>query len=39
LKGHRLTPIDDGTYLVIEVDGAITACGGWGKRKTLYGDD
>ena len=31
--------IDDGTYLVVEADGAITACGGWSKRKTLYGGD
>ena len=35
--------ITDGTYFVAEIaepDGAqIVACGGWGKRKTLYGGD
>jgi len=35
--------IDDGTYFVIEtVHGGETVmigCGGWGKRKTLYGGD
>lgn len=35
--------IADGTYFVIEtlVEGAVVtvACGGWGKRKTLYGGD
>jgi GNAT superfamily N-acetyltransferase len=35
--------ISDGTYFVIEtdVDGetAMVACGGWGKRRTLYGGD
>jgi GNAT superfamily N-acetyltransferase len=36
--------IADGTYLVAEVSGsqnatAIVACGGWSKRKTLYGGD
>jgi len=35
------TLIDDQTYFVIEtnVDGAMVmvACGGWGKRRTLYG--
>ena len=35
--------IHDGTYFVIEtdVDGAtvMAACGGWGKRRTLYGGD
>ncbi|KCZ60609.1 GNAT family N-acetyltransferase [Hyphomonas chukchiensis] len=35
--------INDGTYFVIEtdVDGAtvMAACGGWGKRRTLYGGD
>ncbi|MFJ6673893.1 GNAT family N-acetyltransferase [Actinosynnema sp. NPDC091369] len=28
--------IDDGTYFVHEVDGAIVACGGWSKRDKLY---
>jgi GNAT superfamily N-acetyltransferase len=31
--------IADGTYLVVEVEGQIAACGGWSKRKTLYGGD
>lgn len=31
--------IADGTYFVVEVDGHIAACGGWSKRKTLYGGD
>ena len=31
--------IADGTYFVAEVDGRIVACGGWSKRKTLFGAD
>jgi len=32
--------IADGTYFVVEADeGGIVACGGWSKRKTLYGGD
>lgn len=31
--------IRDGTYLVVEYEGAIVACGGWSKRKALYGGD
>jgi len=31
--------IRDGTYFVVEHEGAIIACGGWSKRKSLYGGD
>jgi GNAT superfamily N-acetyltransferase len=31
--------IDDGTYFVIEQDGALAGCGGWSRRATLYGSD
>jgi GNAT superfamily N-acetyltransferase len=34
--------IADGTYFVVQANsagGAIVACGGWSKRKTLYGGD
>jgi GNAT superfamily N-acetyltransferase len=29
--------IDDGTYFVVEADGALAGCGGWSRRATLYG--
>ncbi len=31
--------VEDGTYLVAEANGRILGCGGWSKRKTLYGGD
>lgn len=31
--------VADGTYYVIVTDGAIVACGGWGKRSTSFGGD
>ena len=31
--------IRDGTYFVVELEGAIVACGGWSFRKTLFGSD
>jgi GNAT superfamily N-acetyltransferase len=31
--------IRDGTYFVAERGGAITGCGGWSRRRSLYGGD
>jgi GNAT superfamily N-acetyltransferase len=31
--------IRDGTYFVAERDGAIVGCGGWSRRRSLYGGD
>ena len=31
--------IADGTYFVVEEDGVIAGCGGWSRRRTLYGGD
>lgn len=31
--------IRDGTYFVVEADGVVVACGGWSRRKTLFGAD
>ncbi len=29
--------IADGTYFVVEAEGALAGCGGWSRRATLYG--
>jgi GNAT superfamily N-acetyltransferase len=31
--------IRDGTYFVVEEDGAVVGCGGWSYRRTLFGGD
>src|SRR5688500_14931887 len=31
--------IRDGTYFVAEREGAIVGCGGWSRRRSLYGGD
>jgi GNAT superfamily N-acetyltransferase len=31
--------VADGTYFVADIEGTIVACGGWSKRKTLFGAD
>lgn len=35
--GVDLQLIHDGTYFVAEVGGVIVGCGGWSKRRSLYG--
>lgn len=29
--------VDDGTYFLVYIDNALAGCGGWSRRKTLYG--
>jgi N-acetylglutamate synthase-like GNAT family acetyltransferase len=31
--------IRDGTFFVVEMEGQLAACGGWSRRKTLFGGD
>ena len=31
--------IDDRTYFLASIDGALAGCGGWSRRNTLYGGD
>ena len=31
--------VNDGTYYVATLDGALAGCGGWSRRNTLYGGD
>lgn len=31
--------IRDGTYFIVELDGTIVGCGGWSRRRSLYGGD
>ncbi len=31
--------IADGTYFVVEMDGAVVGCGGWSRRRAVFGGD
>jgi len=37
IMGLDTTLIADGTYFLVERDGALAGCGGWSRRATLYG--
>lgn len=37
--GVDTTLVSDGTYFVVERDGDLAGCGGWSRRRTLYGGD
>jgi GNAT superfamily N-acetyltransferase len=39
LFGVDTNLILDGTYFVVDNDGELIGCGGWSKRKTLFGGD
>lgn len=31
--------VDDGSYFIVESEGALAGCGGWSRRATLFGGD
>lgn len=37
--GVDTTLIDDGTYFVVESEQGLIGCGGWSRRRTLFGGD
>jgi GNAT superfamily N-acetyltransferase len=37
--GIDTTLVDDGTYFVVENAGELIGCGGWSRRRTLFGGD
>jgi GNAT superfamily N-acetyltransferase len=39
LMGLDTELIADGTYFVVETEGALAGCGGWSRRATHYGGD
>ncbi|HKQ59145.1 MAG TPA: GNAT family N-acetyltransferase [Candidatus Eisenbacteria bacterium] len=39
LMGVDTQLIEDGTYFVVECEGRIAGCGGWGRRATRFGAD
>jgi GNAT superfamily N-acetyltransferase len=39
IMGVDTTLVDDGTYFVVEYEGALAGCGGWSRRATMYGGD
>src|SRR5262249_6431970 len=39
LMGIDTQLVEDGTYFVVEADGALAGCGGWSRRVTPFGGD
>ncbi len=39
LMGLDTQLVEDGTYFIVEADGALAGCGGWSRRATMYGGD